>query len=71
MDRWALRAIGHADTTTEAELPTVSQPYHEAAFALGITAAQLQAATWAQIRREAQAAQLRAIQATTQRHNED
>lgn len=53
LDRWALRAIGWPrETIREAEYPAASRPYLEAAAQLNIPPAALQAATWAQIRRE-------------------
>ena len=53
LDRWALRAIGWPrESVTEAEVPTASEPYFAAAAILNVKPSALQAATWAQIRRE-------------------
>lgn len=53
LDRWALRAIGWPrESITERELERAAAPYHEAAQHLNVSPSALQAATWAQIRRE-------------------
>lgn len=53
LDRWALRAIGQRDSTPrEPKYSELAAHYHQAATIAGVSPAQLQAATWTQIRRE-------------------
>lgn len=53
LDRWALRAMGERDgTPREPKYSALAAHYLEAAATLNLSPAQLQAATWTQIRRE-------------------